>query len=110
VTSCIGKDFGAKSLAPAERLRLLGSGWLGMLVLRMADASVVEARDSTGISAKSRRLMRFDGTLRRVAAGRGFASPEGQQIVLTRARRLLDSWHFAAAASACVLPFPPCFL
>jgi hypothetical protein len=70
-----------------------------MLVLRMADTSIRETRDSICISHNSRRVMRFQGTLRRVAAGRGFFSPEGHRSVLSVTRQLLDNWQFAAAAS-----------
>jgi TPR repeat protein len=93
------KFSNAKSLAPYERLKLLGCGLLGMLLLRMADVCIFQSRDSTRISAKSRRLMRFDGALHRVAAVRGFATPEGLVAVLKAVRPLLDDLRFAAAAA-----------
>ena len=89
----------AEALDAAHRLRLLGCGLLGMLVLRMADASVLETRLSPAISEKARRLMRFDGSLRRVGAGRGFNSPEGARFVQQSVQPLLHDWRFAEVAA-----------
>ena len=73
---------------------------LGLLVVRMTrSGGLCDRRDSPVVAVKVRRLMRFEGALRRVAAGRGFATPEGLRVVLQEVQALRDTWQFAAAAA-----------
>jgi hypothetical protein len=87
------------SLAPADRLRSLGCALIAILVVRMADANIPATRTSPALSQNARRLMRFDGVLRRVCAGRALCTPEGLHDLRKISRVLLDDWCFADAAA-----------
>lgn len=89
----------ADALRCCERLRLLGCGLLGMLVLRMSHASIPQSlkRFFRSVSDASRRLKLLDGILRRVGAGRAFCCREQVRLVQMDVRALLREWRFADA-------------
>ena len=92
---------GGDALSCTERLRVLGCGLLGILVIRMSHASIPQSlnRLFRSISDANRRLMRFDGVVRRVGAGRAFCCRENVRLVQMDIRMLLCEWRFADAAA-----------
>jgi hypothetical protein len=80
---------------------VLGCGLLGILVIRMSHSSIPQSlnRLFRSISDANRRLMRFDGIVRRVGAGRAFCCRENVRLVRMDIRMLLCEWRFADAAA-----------
>ena len=92
--------YHSHSLHPSQRSRLLCSRLLAVLVLRLTHPHVsCEPQHSPVIPFKIHRMMRFEGALRRVAAARAFAAPEGLRQALKQVQQLRATWQFAAAAS-----------